>query len=112
MHQYSFFNYQHGKPEPAQSIDALAETLSNYLSASQVDQVRRAYYYAEQAHEGQNRRSGEPYVTHPLAVAGILSEMRLDAQSLMAAMLHDVIEDTAVRKKPSRASLVRRLPSW
>ncbi len=99
MHQYSFFNYQHGKPEPAQSIDALAETLSNYLSASQVDQVRRAYYYAEQAHEGQNRRSGEPYVTHPLAVAGILSEMRLDAQSLMAAMLHDVIEDTAVSKQ-------------
>ncbi|MDX1504381.1 MAG: RelA/SpoT family protein [Spongiibacter sp.] len=99
MHQYSFFNYSHGKPEPAQSIDALAESLANYLTPAQVNQVKRAYYYAEQAHEGQNRRSGEPYVTHPLAVAGILSEMRLDAQSLMAAMLHDVIEDTAISKQ-------------
>ena len=99
MHQYSFFNPQHSKPEPAQSIDALADNLSSYLPASQINQVRRAYYYAEQAHEGQNRRSGEPYVTHPLAVAGILSEMHLDAQSLMAAMLHDVIEDTAISKQ-------------
>ena len=99
MHQYSFFNPQHSRPEPAQSIDALADNLSSYLPASQINQVRRAYYYAEQAHEGQNRRSGEPYVTHPLAVAGILSEMHLDAQSLMAAMLHDVIEDTAISKQ-------------
>ncbi len=99
MLQYSFFTASHSGPEPAQSIDALAESLAQYLPASQVNQVRRAYYYAEQAHEGQNRRSGEPYVTHPLAVAGILSEMHLDAQSLMAAMLHDVIEDTAVSKQ-------------
>jgi guanosine-3',5'-bis(diphosphate) 3'-pyrophosphohydrolase len=60
--------------------------------------VRRAYYYAEQAHEGQFRRSGEPYVTHPLAVASILCEMHMDPQSLMAAMLHDVIEDTGITK--------------
>ncbi|MBQ0796427.1 RelA/SpoT family protein [Zhongshania sp.] len=99
MHQYSFFNPNPGKKEPAGSIDALAKSLSDYLSAEQVNQVRRAYYYAEQAHEGQNRRSGEPYVTHPLAVATILSEMHMDAQSLMAAMLHDVIEDTNVTKQ-------------
>ena len=99
MHQYSFFNPNPGKIEPAGSIDALAKSLSDYLSADQVNQVRRAYYYAEQAHEGQNRRSGEPYVTHPLAVATILSEMHMDAQSLMAAMLHDVIEDTSVTKQ-------------
>lgn len=99
MHQYSFFNPNPGKKEPAGSIDALAKSLSDYLSTEQVNQVRRAYYYAEQAHEGQNRRSGEPYVTHPLAVATILSEMHMDAQSLMAAMLHDVIEDTNVTKQ-------------
>ncbi|MEM1143815.1 MAG: RelA/SpoT family protein [Pseudomonadota bacterium] len=61
-------------------------------------QVRRAYYFAEQAHFGQQRRSGEPYVTHPLAVAGILADMHMDHQSLMAAMLHDVIEDTGIDK--------------
>jgi guanosine-3',5'-bis(diphosphate) 3'-pyrophosphohydrolase len=99
MHQYSFFNPSYGKKEPAVSIDALAKSLADYLSLDQIKQVRRAYYYAEQAHEGQNRRSGEAYVTHPLAVATILSEMHMDAQSLMAAMLHDVIEDTSVTKQ-------------
>ncbi|MEC8739934.1 MAG: HD domain-containing protein, partial [Pseudomonadota bacterium] len=74
-------------------MDSLIGDLSNYLQVDQVNGVRRAYYYAEQAHEGQFRRSGEPYVTHPLAVAGILVEMHMDHQSLMAAMLHDVIED-------------------
>jgi guanosine-3',5'-bis(diphosphate) 3'-pyrophosphohydrolase len=80
------------------SIDSLAGSLSGYLAADQVNLVRRAYFYAEQAHDGQFRRSGEPYVTHPLAVAGILSDMHMDHQSLMAAMLHDVIEDTGVSK--------------
>ncbi len=80
------------------SIDALADRLSNYLTPDQVNLVRRAYYYAEQAHDGQRRRSGEPYVTHPLAVASILADMHMDHQSLMAAMLHDVIEDTGIPK--------------
>ena len=80
------------------TIDSLASDLTSYLGKGQVNSVRRAYYYAEQAHEGQFRRSGDPYVTHPLAVAGILSEMHMDHQSLMAAMLHDVIEDTGITK--------------
>jgi GTP diphosphokinase / guanosine-3',5'-bis(diphosphate) 3'-diphosphatase len=80
------------------TIDSLASDLASYLGKDQVNSVRRAYYYAEQAHEGQFRRSGDPYVTHPLAVAGILSEMHMDHQSLMAAMLHDVIEDTGITK--------------
>lgn len=80
------------------SIDDLAERLSQYQTPEQIQQVCRAYYYAQQAHEGQIRRSGEPYVTHPLAVAGILADMHLDYQSLMAAMLHDVIEDTGIPK--------------
>ena len=80
------------------TVEGLARELSSYLDTGRINQVRRAYYYAEQAHEGQRRRSGEPYVTHPLAVACILAELKLDHQSLMAAMLHDVIEDTGIPK--------------
>ncbi|MFT5576955.1 MAG: guanosine-3',5'-bis(diphosphate) 3'-pyrophosphohydrolase, partial [Bermanella sp.] len=98
MLQYSIFHTQNGQ-QPERSIAALATTLADYLSPEQVNLVQRAYYYAEQAHEGQRRRSGEPYVTHPLAVAAILADMHMDHQSLMAAMLHDVIEDTAINKK-------------
>ncbi|MGY0219537.1 bifunctional GTP diphosphokinase/guanosine-3',5'-bis pyrophosphate 3'-pyrophosphohydrolase [Endozoicomonadaceae bacterium StTr2] len=79
-------------------IDALALRLKSYLPEEQVNQVRRAYYYAEQAHDTQTRRSGEPYIIHPLAVAEILADMHMDHQSLMAAMLHDVIEDTGIKK--------------
>src|SRR6056297_2330625 len=81
-----------------QTIDALDGTLKSYLEPEQTRQIRRAYYFAEQAHIGQIRRSGEPYVTHPLAVARILADMHMDHQSLMAAMLHDVIEDTGINK--------------
>ena len=81
------------------SIDAFADRISRYLGPDQVNLVRRAYYYAEQAHDGQRRRSGEAYVTHPLAVANILADMHMDHQSLMAAMLHDVIEDTGIPKE-------------
>ncbi|MFT6190512.1 MAG: RelA/SpoT family (p)ppGpp synthetase [Oleispira sp.] len=80
------------------TIDALSDRLSTYLSTEQIQLVRRAYFYAEQAHTGQRRRSGEPYIIHPLAVANILANMRLDHQSLMASMLHDVIEDTGIPK--------------
>ncbi len=80
------------------TIDSLSHRLSSYLEPEQISCVKRAYYYAEQAHYGQFRRSGEPYVTHPLAVANILASMHMDHQSLMAAMLHDVIEDTGIGK--------------
>jgi len=80
------------------TVEGLAKELSTYLDKNRIDQVRRAYYYAEQAHEGQMRKSGDRYITHPLAVAHILAGLRLDHQSLMAAMLHDVIEDTGIPK--------------
>lgn len=80
------------------SIVEFAEQLTVYLDEEQINAVTQAYYYAEKAHDGQIRRSGDPYITHPLAVARILSEMRMDHQSLMAALLHDVIEDTGVSK--------------
>jgi len=81
------------------TVEGLAKELSSYLDSNRINQVRRAYYYAEQAHEGQMRRSGDRYITHPLAVAHILADLRLDHQSLMAAMLHDVIEDTGIPKE-------------
>jgi GTP pyrophosphokinase len=80
------------------TVEGLAKELSTYLDTNRINQVRRAYYYAEQAHEGQMRKSGDRYITHPLAVAHILAGLRLDHQSLMAAMLHDVIEDTGIPK--------------
>ena len=82
-----------------QHLGALTEKLQGYLGPEQVNAVRRAYFYSEQAHDGQVRRTGQPYVTHPLAVAGILADMRMDHQSLMAALLHDVIEDTGIAKE-------------
>ena len=71
------------------TVDVLANELSTYLDTNRINQVRRAYYYAEQAHEGQMRKSGDRYITHPLAVARILAGLKLDHQSLMAAMLQD-----------------------
>jgi guanosine-3',5'-bis(diphosphate) 3'-pyrophosphohydrolase len=81
------------------SIDNLVKRLKSYLDDDQIEQVVRAYEYAEQAHEGQYRRTGDPYITHPLAVAHILTDMHMDHESLMAAMLHDTIEDTATSKR-------------
>ena len=79
-------------------LSVLTEKLSNYLEQKEVTKIERAYRYAEQCHSGQLRQSGDPYITHPLAVANILADMRLDHESLMAALLHDVIEDTGVTK--------------
>ena len=70
----------------------------DYMSAADVDSVRRAYRFADEAHLGQIRNSGEPYITHPIAVAQQCAEWKLDAQALMAALLHDAIEDCGVTK--------------
>ena len=79
-------------------IDVLEEVLEEYLPAEQIASVRRAFDFGSKLHLGQSRTSGEPYIYHPLAVARILAEMRLDHTTLMAAILHDVIEDTPVSK--------------
>lgn len=75
-------------------IDALARVLETYMTAEQVDAVRRAHAVGRQLHAGQRRSSGEAYIYHPLAVARILAEMRLDPDTISAAILHDAIEDT------------------
>src|SRR5580765_6482728 len=72
--------------------------LGNYLPQPDIALVERAFAFSSSAHRGQFRKSGEPYITHPLAVASILSQWRLDAQGLAAALLHDVMEDTAITK--------------
>ena len=80
------------------TADSLCKLLQDYLSPQQIRAVRRACQYAEAAHAGQWRQTGHPYITHPLAVAAILAQMHLDHQTLMAALLHDIIEDTAAAK--------------
>ena len=82
-----------------ESIDALSEKLSDYLEPKQIEQVNKAFEFANEAHSGQFRTSGDPYVSHPIAVANILSSFHMDEDSLSAAMLHDVIEDCGVPKK-------------
>lgn len=73
----------------------LVATLDAYMPAEQVGQIMRAYEFSAIAHSGQTRLSGEPYISHPLAVAQILADMHMDSQAIAAAILHDVIEDTA-----------------
>ncbi|HCT9112517.1 TPA: bifunctional GTP diphosphokinase/guanosine-3',5'-bis pyrophosphate 3'-pyrophosphohydrolase [Morganella morganii] len=75
-------------------FESLNHIVKDYLPKEQIDLLKQAYIVARDAHEGQTRSSGEPYITHPVAVACILAEMRLDLETLMAALLHDVIEDT------------------
>lgn len=79
-------------------FDGLKEKLT-YLDKNQIEQIYRAYLFAEEAHFGQERASGDPYLGHPIAVAGILAGMRLDYQSVIASLLHDVVEDTSVSKE-------------
>ncbi|HTP48311.1 MAG TPA: bifunctional (p)ppGpp synthetase/guanosine-3',5'-bis(diphosphate) 3'-pyrophosphohydrolase [Casimicrobiaceae bacterium] len=83
--------------------------LGHYLPAPDVALVERAFAFSEHAHQGQFRKSGEPYITHPLAVASILSQWRLDAQGLAAALLHDVMEDTSVTKNQIESSFGKRV---
>ena len=79
-------------------FEPLKEHVSSYLSKVQIDLLKQAYIVAREAHDGQMRSSGEPYITHPVAVALNLAKMHLDHETLMAALLHDVIEDTATTK--------------
>jgi len=97
------------RPTPA-SLNAAAASFAaltaklDYLDPEDTEQVRRAYRFADEAHLGQLRNSGEPYITHPIAVAAQCAEWKLDAQALMAALLHDAIEDCGVTK----AELIER----
>ncbi|HSV44301.1 MAG TPA: bifunctional (p)ppGpp synthetase/guanosine-3',5'-bis(diphosphate) 3'-pyrophosphohydrolase, partial [Ramlibacter sp.] len=91
------------RPSPAAANAAAASFAAltarlDYLEPAEIEQVRKAYRFADEAHLGQIRASGEPYITHPIAVAAQCAEWKLDAQALMAALLHDAIEDCGVTK--------------
>ncbi len=80
------------------SISKLSSSLSEYLDDKQLEQVKKAFFYASNAHSGQYRSSGDPYVSHPIAVAKILADFKMDGDCLTAAILHDVIEDSGIPK--------------
>jgi len=80
------------------SIASLNEKLTRYLPAAEISKIRKAYRFADEAHLGQFRSSGEPYISHPVAVAELCADWRLDADALMAALLHDTMEDSGLRK--------------
>ncbi len=80
------------------SVTQLTNRLSEYLTPSELKKVKEAYRFSDEMHLGQVRKSGEPYISHPIAVAEICAEWKLDAQAIMAALLHDVMEDQDVQK--------------
>ena len=77
-----------------EQYDLLEKTIRSYNPSADFGQIRTAFEYADKCHEGQKRKSGEPYIIHPLAVAQIVADQKLDSESIIAALLHDVIEDT------------------
>jgi GTP pyrophosphokinase/guanosine-3',5'-bis(diphosphate) 3'-pyrophosphohydrolase len=97
-------------PAPAPGADAAAASFAtltaklDYLDAADIRRVRDAYRFADEAHLGQFRASGEPYITHPIAVAGLCADWKLDAQAIMAALMHDAMEDCGIPK----AELIER----
>ena len=95
--------WRSAQAEPAPTGVATAGDLTarvrDYLPAADVARIKEAYRYSDAAHLGQFRRSGEPYITHPIAVAEILTEWKLDAAAIQAALLHDVLEDTGAAKQ-------------
>lgn len=80
------------------SVTQLVNRLADYLTPSELKKIREAYRFSDEMHLGQMRKSGEPYISHPIAVAEICAEWKLDAQAIMAALLHDVMEDQDVKK--------------
>ncbi len=90
-------------------ISDLCRILEGYLPAHEVVDVYRAYLFGAQAHEGQHRRSGEPYIYHPIEVAHLLADLHLDHQTIIAALLHDVIEDTSTAKEQLVADFGREV---
>ena len=85
----------------------LIDTIHSYLPQADCEDVTKAYHAAEEAHKEQHRVSGEPYILHPLAVAQILADMKIDTTTITAALLHDVVEDTACTLEDLRQEIGR-----
>ncbi len=86
-------------PNGVASVSLLSAKLAEYLTPSELKKVKEAYRFSDEMHLGQVRKSGEPYISHPIAVAEICADWKLDAQAIMAALLHDVMEDQDVKKE-------------
>ena len=84
--------------EPEKLYAELIRSVNKYHPSADVTQIEKAYYIADEAHKGQKRKSGEPYIIHPLYVAIILAELELDKETIVAGLLHDVVEDTVMTK--------------
>ena len=87
-----------GEKTPAQRFADLQELTRSYLTEDEEDMLASAFFFAEQAHEGQKRKSGEPFIAHPVEVALILGDLHMDVETICAALLHDTIEDTEVTR--------------
>ena len=94
------------------NVSDLEKVTRTYLSTEEISNIRRAYEFGQKAHKGQLRKSGEPFIHHPLEVARILADMHMDYQTLCAAILHDVIEDTDTAKSEIHNCLIKMLLSW
>ena len=81
------------------AVEELAERVKGYQPNADLQLLRKAYDYAEKAHQGQKRKSGDPYFIHPASVAGVICDLRLDLASVCAGLLHDVVEDTLATRK-------------
>ncbi len=97
--EHSAAVYTNGDNKPRYLISNLCADLESYLEPEQIREVYRAYLFGAEAHSGQKRMSGEPYIYHPIAVGRILAELHMDYKCLMAAILHDVIEDTGTGRE-------------
>ena len=86
------------------SVHDLIERVQRYNPGAQVDLIRKAYDFSARAHEGQVRRSGEPYLQHPLAVAEVLATLKLDVPAIVAGLLHDTVEDTVCTQEQIEAA--------
>src|SRR5262245_3671543 len=76
------------------NLNSLIERVRSYDSSAETDVIRRAYDFSATVHKGQRRKSGEPYLTHPVEVAGIIADLKLDISSVATGLLHDTVEDT------------------
>ena len=97
--------------QPAKTLEQLFEKIRSYFPQADLKVVEKAYYFSEKAHEGQFRRSGEPYISHPLSVAGILADLHLDLDSIVTGILHDTVEDTPITRRRPSATCAATLPA-
>src|SRR5205814_10122282 len=92
-------------------LNDILEKVSAYHADADLDLIKKAYVYSAKVHQGQIRKSGEPYLIHPLEVAGLLAELKLDEASIVAGLLHDTIEDTLVNPEEIHVLLRPEVPA-